>query len=325
MFSPTAFPSYFKDPVKKFVSPNTGLSIYGLVTGTQHPRSRAELSNIEQRARLNYSSGSQVAIRTSLPARKLHQSMPMGRYTGVRGRRHEYVRQYRKAQTTKRVLNRKRGYTNRRTGGFSGIESKFFDTNVAGLAFSTSWISMPPSVPTNVDCISSPGVGTSESQHIGRTFNMQSIFVRGQVALPATEDQGAPVADIVWRIIIVMDTQTNGAEVTAATVVDAGTNGTQAFRNLQHSTRYKILYDTGRRLLKPSGQTNAGVVDKYTNAGAVAFFNFNKVFKVPIKVRTTADDAKVGSIADYSIAVIGIASDTNLDLSFTTRLRYSEI
>ncbi len=222
------------------------------------------------------------------------------------------------------ALNRAYGSVNRRTGGFAGIEKKFFDTTVSALAFASTWTAMQPSAPAAVDCISAPAVGTAENQHIGRTFIMRSVFVRFQVTLPGVEAQGTPPPDVVYRIIVVMDTQTNGAVVPATSVVKTTTNDTQAFRNLQESTRFNILWDTGRRVLRPHN-LNDGAIDKFSAGTMDHVLNFNHVFKSPIKVRTIGTTAVIGSIADYSISIIAIASSTLLDLAYTSRMRYSEL
>ncbi len=224
-----------------------------------------------------------------------------------------------------KVYNRKKGYTNRRTGGFSGMEIKFFDTTVSNLAFSTSWLGMPPSSPASILCLNAVPVGSGESEHLGRTFNMRSIFLRMQVTLPTLEQLTLPTADVVYRIIVLMDTQTNGAAVTPTAVVDVPTNGTQAYRNLQNSTRFNILWDSGRRVMRPSGLVNEGAINSFAHSTTDHILNFNHKFKEPIKVRTDGTTAVIGSLTDYSIQVIAIASSTNLDLAYTSRLRYSEI
>jgi len=161
-----------------------------------------------------------------------------------------------RSQTAARAMNV-------RTGGFAGIERKFVDATRAQNAFTTAWAQLAPSAGIT-NCISAPGIGTGEEQRDGRVFTIRSIHVKGFVTFNVVEAQAAPPADMTWRICVVWDTQSNGAAIAGTSVMDAGaTNDVLAFRNLQNSKRFIVLYDSGPRVLKHMAQTNEGAVNTF--------------------------------------------------------------
>ncbi len=224
-----------------------------------------------------------------------------------------------KARAT--VLAAKRG-ANVRTGGFVGIEKKFVDSTSTSTAFTTAWAILAPTGGIT-DCLSAPGIGTSESQRDGRVFTIHSIHLKGSVTRPTVEAQAGPQTDIDYRLCVVWDTQTNGAPIVGTSEMDAGaTNDIHSFRNLQNSKRFIVLWDSGP-MTDSVFQMNEGAVNSFASALKITHFSMNKSFKNGIKVRTIGTTADVASISDNSISLIGLASDVALDYNFESRCRFT--
>ncbi len=210
---------------------------------------------------------------------------------------------------------------NLRTAGFAGIERKFADFEASNDAFATSWATMQDGT---IKSISAVAVGNTESTRIGRVYNITSLHMRGEVILTLQESNATPVSTVMCRVVIVHDTQTNAAELTATDVMDAGQTADHlAFRNLQHTKRFRILMDK-TMMLRPE-TTNEGAVNLFASSQQRVMFKFNRTFKKPIKVLCTGTAAVIASITDNSIHVIGIASTTSGAplLSYQARIRYT--
>ena len=208
---------------------------------------------------------------------------------------------------------------NVRTGGFLGLENKFFDVEDNADAFTTSWATMEPTT-TDLTAI---GQGDGESNRDGRKYEITSIHIKGFIRRPATESNTGPVSDSLCRIALVWDQQTNGAELTATDVMDAsGTNDEQAFRNLQFTRRFRVLYDKRFRVNANQGGMNEGAINLFANGGIVIPFKINKTFKTPIQVTMSGTTADIANVTDNSIHLIGCASDALCTLSYQCRTRF---
>ncbi len=228
------------------------------------------------------------------------------------------VKVYRKARRHRIMRN-----PNVRTGGFVGIERKFVDTQTDSDAFATTWATMEDAT---LDSVSGIAQGNGESQRIGRVVTLQSIHIRCVVRRVTLEAQTAPIDDVIGRIALVLDTQTNAAQMTATDCMDGGqTNDVLAFRNLQNSTRFRVYWDKKWRLGSNS-QTNEGVVNSFAiGQSQTAVMYYNKRFKGGIKVKynSTATDGTISTVADNSLHIIGVGSNAGALLDMQVRVRFT--
>jgi hypothetical protein len=214
------------------------------------------------------------------------------------------------------VVRRRR--SNPRIGGFIGIENKFYDTEMAATNINASWAVYNPST---VDSLSVPAQGDGESNRDGKMFAITSLHVKGAVFTGGTEAQSAPEDQHRFRVIIYQDTQTNGAEASANDIMDVGgTDDTLAFRNLQYSKRFKVLYD---RVFVTTPQITSEASNIFSAGKAIRNFQFNKKFKTPIKVTCNATSAGVSSCVDNNFGIAAIAdSASNVSLQYQARIRF---
>jgi len=218
-------------------------------------------------------------------------------------------------------LRRLKGFNgNARTGGFIGLEMKFADIEANADAFATSWATMEDA--TN-DSVSGVAQGDGESQRDGRKYNIHSIHIRARINVLTVESGGAPLGDLHGRICLVWDTQTNGSQLTATDVMDGGlTDDTLAFRNLQHTKRFRVLWDRSWKINRK--QTNEGAVNLFASGNeTTAIMTFNRRFKTPIPVICQATTGVIAAISDNSLHIIGVANSSTALLNYQVRLRFT--
>lgn len=218
------------------------------------------------------------------------------------------------------------GALNQRTGGFVGIEKKFIDHSyTASVAFTTD-MSGCEADPAGVNCINGVAVGTGEDQRVGRKAWFTDVYVTGVVELENTSLQTqAPHGGIV-TIYVVLDKQTNGAQMASEDMFcnpsADGRAATTPFHNLQYSDRFKVL---GKKTLTfpPSPCAfNDGVGTASTGANQKKF----KIYKkLKLECLYKGTDNTVASIMDNSVHVIMIASAgaSTFTTSYNSRMRFT--
>ncbi len=206
-------------------------------------------------------------------------------------------------------------------GGGSGSEKKFVDSEVTASAITTSWIVLNP---TTRDCLTAVAQGTTESEHLGRTCYITSLHLKGIFIRSTLESSTVPVGAYQCRFVIVLDTDTKGAEVTPSDVMDTGqVNDILAFRNLQHTSRLRVLKDK-QFVINPSA-TNEGSINLFATGEMRRTFKFNYTFKTPLRVLFSGTTAVVGSIVDNSIHFLVIASENGAGTcEYQCRMRFKD-
>lgn len=214
---------------------------------------------------------------------------------------------------------------NMRTGGFVGIERKFLDTELTTTALTAAWVPLNPTGTGATDTLSIPVVGTGESERIGRKYQIHSLYVQGQFQVPALEAAAAPPGDVRCRVIVYWDKQTNGAEAAATDIMDAGgAIDSLAFRNLQFTSRFKVLYDKTIVIRFPNSVNN-GAANVFSHGLRLYDWNFYKKFKVPITVLCDGTTANVTSCTDNNLGLAALCSDVTLGptIAYSARVRFT--
>ncbi len=210
---------------------------------------------------------------------------------------------------------------NSRSGGFAGIELKFLDSNVPTTALATTWTAKNPAAAGSTGSISVPAVGTGESERNGRGYVIKSIHIQGEFTSPGEESQAAPFTGLQARIIVYWDTQTNSAQATATDIMDNGAvNQVYAFRNLQNSRRFIVLFDKTIQLRQ--FQMNEGAANLFARGGQRYPFKFHKRFGKGIKVTCDGTTADVASVSDNNIGIAAVANSTDVSIEYDARIRF---
>ena len=221
-------------------------------------------------------------------------------------------------------VQRARFRANPRTGGFLGVERKFVDADLSGIAFTSNTWSGANLDPATNNQLNPVAQGDGESERDGRNYNMLSIHIKGYVHVDASEASVATFPDTLFRIALVLDTQTNGAQLDPTNVF-TGTNAIVAFRNLQYIKRFKVLKDI--MLCKDATQTNEGGTNSFAHGIWRIPFEIHHEFKTPVQVNTTGTAATVSVVTDNSLHLIGTALQdgvitANTKIYYNSRLRF---
>jgi len=197
-----------------------------------------------------------------------------------------------------------------RTGGFRGVwngrgqtELKFNDT-----------ATLTTNVPTagNVNLLNGIAAGTDYNQRIGRKITIKSIYLR--YTLNPISTASAAVGDTV-RVMIVYDTQANGALATVADVLQ--TSGYQSGINLNNRDRFKIMYDKWH--VMPANTYTAGAL----TAGSPTQKFASKFKSCNLEQIFSGTTGAIGSIATgslFSLVISAANNVSNINLEF--RLRF---
>lgn len=215
---------------------------------------------------------------------------------------------------------------NLRTAGFLGIEKKFMDTNNSGAGIPPDAVAGAEMDNTTMLCLNGIAQGDGESQRDGRKVTITRIDVHGTVVYrhPSTEDNALPEV----RILLVLDTQTNGAQFNSEDVLVTGGEAVEGFRNLQHSTRFRVLAETW---VKPRGSGdaiayNSTATDEIVRCTDYRFpFKFGKDLNLSVTYKDTG--ATVASITDNSLHIMAIKGGGNYGsgqptLAYSSRIRF---
>jgi len=209
---------------------------------------------------------------------------------------------------------------NARVGGLIDIEKKFLDCAYGPTALTTSLAILSPGS-GSVNTISMPSQGDGPSARDGRVYTIHSIHIKGILSQASVEgDPNVPAQSIV-RLVLVWDTQANGAVPTAAKIF-ANASSIVSFRNLENSRRFIILKDKNFTI-NPS-PLNEGSANAFASAGARKVFKMNKSFKNGIKVRCQSEDANITAAADTAFHLFGIYQGGQVvSLAYLSRLRFT--
>ena len=148
--------------------------------------------------------------------------------------------------------------------------------------------------------------GTGESERIGRKVTVTSVLLRGRIILPSTSTVGDTTDTA--RLIIYIDTQTNGAAATVTNILS--TASVNSFRNLDNTSRFRIIHDVVYTLKSQGGAGN-GASDDFVES-----VRYLKIFKkcfLPIEF-----SAGAGTVADLTQNNIGIMAITPSDRDWET-------
>jgi len=280
-------------------------------------------------------------------------------------RRKGYKRSYGRSRSTSRRRRpmggsfmkraKTRAFANLRTGGLLAIERKFHDvamplTNLlrggAGLATGTSGpnpyspgIALPTIYRSAVGVITNPiapsalnvlGPGDTGSDRDGRQVINDSIHIRGLLECIAG-DVGTANGSTVVNIVLVLDTQTNGAIPAGSSVfvnpgdlsgASPGDNGACPFVNLANSKRFRILKHI-RRPVTPQAMSITGGANYAQGNFAFSMDIPLKQMKTNYVADTAVTGATVASIGDNGLFLFAWSDTSNYAaLAYNSRLRF---
>lgn len=195
-------------------------------------------------------------------------------------------------------------------------ELKVFDTAVAAYAVNTTGL---------VGNICLPVVGADFNQRVGRKILIKSVYIRGRIALAASDANALIDAPSqLGRIILLWDKQPNGALPSVSDILTSATATAQF--NINSRDRFKILKDK---------QWAFGYYNRSTTATQTYAVADNVCFPIKIYKKLNLEtifNGSAGTIADISsgslvLFFIGTeASGTNqgAQATISIRVRYKD-
>lgn len=233
---------------------------------------------------------------------------------GALGKR-SYAMPYRKAKYrrtslyTPRVPRRNLSSLNARTAALLGIEKKYVDYEWPRLDMATTVIGSEYD-PLTVNQLSGVAIGDGEFNRDGRKITIKSLHLRGTISSTGADNDGQCV-----RIILVQDTQTNGAQFTAQQVLAVPSTpalAVEAFRNLDYIQRFRILKDKTFVLNVENGSTSPRTIRHLS-------WNINNL---NIQVNHNDSGNTVAGVTDNSFHLICIAQRPSTVFNYVCRTRF---
>lgn len=197
-------------------------------------------------------------------------------------------------------------------------EVKYLDTNFAGIIQgegATTFAGMEVD-PATVLAISAPAQGNGPSDRDGHVIVITGMHLAGVIrrvsGVPTTQPQPSLV-----RLWVVLDTQTNGAQLNSEDVfVNTNNNDftiATPLKNMAFGRRFKVL--ATRTFVMPAHVYQADAGPLYHCNGSLTPVNI-MLKKLRIPVRFNASTAGVANVVDNSIHVIAVHSDAGVTASF---------
>ncbi len=155
--------------------------------------------------------------------------------------------------------------------------------------------------------------GATQVQRVGRKIWLTSINVRLMFAL----SNSATATDIRIRIMVVQDTQCNGALPAVTDILEAA--AVDSYLNLVNTGRFRVLKDKVVAIGSTAGTAVAGS----EFGGRQVYTKWRKKCLIPVQYNTggTGDIAEVMS---NNIICLGIASTTGGTWGVQCRFRYTD-
>ncbi len=211
--------------------------------------------------------------------------------------------------------------TNIRTGGYNGLEKKFTDQDRATASTATTWASSEID-PLGTNTLCSIDQGNGNTQRLGRTANVVSLNIRGTATLVAQESTTAPTAVRWIRLCLVLDKQTNSAQLAGENVfASVGASlEIQSFRNLEYVERFEVLAD--KTIFFPSASINEGSINLFSRAAQIKKFSMAYKWKDGLKHIYDGTSGLVGDLTGNSLHLIATASNSEVLVNYTCRCRF---
>lgn len=157
---------------------------------------------------------------------------------------------------------------------------------------------------------------------------MMKVKVRGHINVAAQSGINTADAASYVRLLLVMDTQTNSAQMNAEDLLNGGTaadSTINSFQNPNFFGRFKVLKDTTIVMQDPSlaGEVAAPNV---IQSGLLRTFKWNVNLGGTIARFNATNGGTVADIVDNSLHIIAATNNTGLSpsLSYYSRVAYKE-
>lgn len=215
---------------------------------------------------------------------------------------------------------------NLRTAGFLGIEKKFYDLVRASYSITAPTDATGGEAdPAASGALSTPQQGDGEQNRDGKRIIAKSLILKGTITRPAMADQTAAPAGQKVFLALVLDTQTNAAQMNSEDCFKNGgigaTGNVALTKNLLFANRFKILKSQVFDMTAPLASYDGTNIE--VGGRVVSFDWFVKLNNLPINFNS-GTTAVVTNVIDNSIHLIAFATSTSpqCTLDYQSRMRF---
>lgn len=207
-----------------------------------------------------------------------------------------------------------------------GVETKFYDTALAATAILNPTDAAGGELdPSATSMISTPAVGDGEQNRDGKRIILKNVQIKGLINRVGTEDAVDPPNSDKVFLALVLDTQSNGAQLNSEDVfknLSASIFGaTTPLRNLLFAQRFRVL----KQELFDMDAYNVGVeaTNLHSMAGNSKCFEWFLPLKdLPVNFNA-GTTASIANVVDNSLHIIGYSTGAgNCTLTYNARIRF---
>lgn len=232
----------------------------------------------------------------------------------------------RRASIARNALARNRRL-NIRSGGFMGMELKFFDSNGSHSFTSPTDATGGMMDPATANCLNAIAIGSGPSDRDGRQVVIKSIHIKGTIRWPSTSGAQTATAPVfpACMLALVWDKQTNAAQATSETIFTNKSGNancaTAVFRNLEYTQRYQILKKKTWNMQPVTPYWNGLTTGTDIRVPSKEIsFTWNVKCAIPVNFNTT-NGGTVADIVDNSLHLVGFSS--GVGLLITPQIQYN--
>lgn len=213
---------------------------------------------------------------------------------------------------------------NAATMGYMGIEKKFYDTSFSGAIAAATDATGGEYDPSTTSMITTPDQGDGPSQRDGKRITCKYIEIKGTLSTPAVELQANTPAYNKVFLALVLDTQTNGAQMNSEdcfkNTAAVALSNAAPLRNLLFGSRFKVLK---QKVFDVTPITLSHfAIDSFSWAGRQQEFHwYVPLNDLPVNFNL-GTTASIANVIDNSVHVIAYSTTTQVTLTYNARLRF---
>lgn len=216
---------------------------------------------------------------------------------------------------------------NIRTGGLLGVDLKCVDQILAATAVTATWTGGEIDPVGGVNCIGACVQGNGLAQRDGVRIVVTSIQIQGFVTRGFVSDQADMRGANLVQIALVMDTQSNAAQLNAEDVYVATDPEVPARRVIEYTSRFRVLKTWLIEMADVAAANDnavAGPNSTISNAGVMHAFSCYKKMNQEV---TFVAGAGAGTIADFNrvsfhMIACCFAAAPGDQVSYNSRVRF---
>lgn len=216
----------------------------------------------------------------------------------------------------------KRSFVPRTMGPFAQTERKYYDSFKALTALNETlgagWTTAGQD-PATKDCLFAPTEGSDINNRVGRKVAVHKISIRGIFRTTLSSDSVDIVTQPAVRMILFIDQQSNGVQVTpnelmTTPATDTLENIFSAHQSINSFGRFRVLKDKCYRMpVSTAANDNAnGANSTISQSAPDVHWKIKHVFRKPLIVKfNNTNGGTIGDIVDNSFHICALPSGSS--------------